>query len=59
MNEYQIEQATTRREQQEAALYRADGSKVYGEQEHKERVRAMFLNTRHLMQYEELLGRLL
>ena len=37
MNEQQIQEATTRREQQEAALLRPDGTKLYGEQEDKER----------------------
>ena len=41
MNEYRIEEAASRREQQEAQLFRPDGSKVYGEQEHKERLQAI------------------
>ena len=41
MNEDQIQEATTRREQQEAALLRPDGSRYYSDEEHKERVRAI------------------
>ena len=41
MTEYRIDEAASRREQQDAQLYRDDGSKVYGEQEHKERLRAI------------------
>ncbi len=41
MNDYQIQQATTRRDQQEAALLRPDGTKIYGEQEDKERRHAI------------------
>lgn len=35
--QYQIEQATSKREAEEAALYRPDGSRVFGEQEDQER----------------------
>lgn len=41
MTDYQIEQATTRREQQEAALLRPDGSKYYSDAGHNERVAAI------------------
>jgi hypothetical protein len=41
MTEYHIDEAAQRRQQQEAELYRADGSKVYGEQEHRERMAAI------------------
>jgi len=42
MNEkYRIEEAATQREEAEAKLYRDDGSKVYGEQEHRERLAAI------------------
>jgi hypothetical protein len=41
MNEYRIEEAASRREQQEANLYRPDGSKVYGDEEPRERMAAI------------------
>ena len=41
MTEYRIDEAAQRREQEEAKLYRPDGSKVFGEQEHKERMAAI------------------
>ena len=34
----QADSASERREREEAALYREDGSKVYGEEEHAERL---------------------
>ncbi len=41
MTEYRIEEAASRRAEAEAQLFRDDGSKVYGEQEHKERMAAI------------------
>ncbi len=38
MTEYRIEEAAQRREQAEAALYRSDGTKVFGDAEHRERL---------------------
>ena len=39
--QFRIEEAASRREQQEAQLYRPDGSKVFGDQEHAERMAAI------------------
>ncbi len=41
MNEHTIEQAASRRQQQEAQLYRADGTKLFGDEEHRERMSAI------------------
>ncbi len=41
MNENTIEEAASRRQQQEAQLYRHDGTKLYGDEEHKERMAAI------------------
>ena len=41
MSEYRIQEATTRRQQQEAQLYRSDGSKYFSDQEHAERMAAI------------------
>jgi hypothetical protein len=39
--QYQIDQATSRRDAARSQLYRGDGSPVFGEREHKERERAI------------------
>jgi hypothetical protein len=41
MNDREIQQATSRRDAARSQLFRADGSKVYGGEEHKERERAI------------------
>jgi hypothetical protein len=41
MNDHEIQQAATRRDAAKSQLYRADGRPVFGEQEHRERERAI------------------
>ena len=41
LEESRIEEAASRREQQEAQLYLDDGTKLYGDEEHKERMAAI------------------
>jgi hypothetical protein len=52
MNEKTIEEAALRREQQEAQLYRSDGSRVYGDGEHEERLAA--IKARHRAEFDAI-----
>jgi hypothetical protein len=52
LEESRIEEAASRREQQEAQLYRPNGSKVYGDEEHAERVRA--IRDRHRAEFDRI-----
>jgi hypothetical protein len=49
---YRIEEATSRREQAEADLYRPDGSRYYSDEEHAERVRA--IQARHRADFDRI-----
>jgi hypothetical protein len=52
MNQHRIEEAAQRRAEAEAQLYRDDGSKVYGDDEHRERLAA--IKARHRAEFDQI-----